>query len=132
MSEQQDEASDVTSTSPETVSLTIDYGNGAQKSFAAIPLSQEMVLLQVLEAAGSIKPGVEFEFNVTLDSDRSGRQRGFIASIDGVEADQTNQQWVPWINERPEDNELATTGDFSPGYPQVAAGDVVSLKLETV
>lgn len=132
MSEQQYEASDATSTPPETVTLIIDYGNGEQKSFTAIPWKQEMDVLEVLQAAGSIEPGLVFEFRVTLESDRAGRQWGIIASIDGVEADQTNQQWLTWINGRSEGNELAATGRFAAGAPQVAAGDVISLKLETL
>src|SRR5712692_8134782 len=98
MSEQQSDAATNTSTSPGAVALTIDYSNGAQKSFAVIPWTQEIDVLEVLRTAGSINPGLVFEFNVTLQSDRAGRKRGFIASIDGVKADQTNQKWLLWIN----------------------------------
>lgn len=128
MSKQKNDADNV-STSPGAVALTIDYSNGAQKSFTVIPWMQETDVFGVLGAAGSINPGLVFEFSVTLQSDRSGRQRGFIASIDGVEADQTkNQKWLLWINDRFVGNELATKGEFGVGT-QVEKGDRLVLKL---
>ena len=113
-----------------TVALTIDYSNGARKSFAGIPSLKDMDALDVLKATGSIRPGLEFEFKVTLISDRVGRQRGFLASIDGVKADQKNHKWLLWINDRFVGGELATNGQFGPGTA-VQSGDVLLLKLVT-
>jgi hypothetical protein len=129
VSEQQnDAATDTTATSLGAVALTIDYSNGAQKSFAVIPSTPGLDVLEVLRAAGSINPGLVFEFKVTLKSDRAGRQRGFIASIDGVKADQAHQKWLLWINDRFVGNELATTGQFGAGT-EVNRGDVLAFKL---
>ena len=73
-----------------------------------------------------------FEFEVTLDSDRASRQRGFIASIDGVKADQTNQKWLLWINDRFVGNELATALEHGRIVgTQVNTGDVLAFKLVT-
>ena len=120
---------EATSASPETVVLTIDYGNGAQKRFADIHCPQRMDVLEVLRAAGSINPGLVFEFN-ELGSDRSGRQRGIIASIDGEKADEPNQKWLIRISGRFEGDEISVTtvGALSPANPEVNAGDVVELR----
>ena len=136
MSEQQnDAATDTTTTSPGAVALTINYSNGVQKSFAVIPWTPGLVVsdvLGVLRAAGSINPRLMFEFEVTLDSDRASRQRGFIASIDGVKADQTNQKWLLWINDRFVGNELATALEHGRIVgTQVNTGDVLAFKLVT-
>jgi hypothetical protein len=130
MDEQQsnEQSADASELSLETVTLIIDYGNGAQKSFASIPWRQGMDVLEVLGAAESINPGLAFEFSVTLESDRAGRQRGFIASIDGVEADQTNQEWLIRIHDRFEGSTLATAGAFGRADPQIDAGDVIELR----
>lgn len=80
-----------TSTASGAASLTIDYSNGVRKSFVGIPCTEETDVLEVLQAAGAIKPGLVFKFTVTLVSDRVGRKRGFISLIDGVKADQKNQ-----------------------------------------
>ena len=84
--------------------------------------------MEVLRAAGKIKPGLVFKFTVTLVSDRLGRQRGFVASIDGVKADQKNQKWLLWINDRFVGDELATKGQFGIGTA-VHSGDVLMFKL---
>jgi hypothetical protein len=128
MSDQQNDVAATTGASPGAVALTVDYSNGAQKLFAVIPLTQDTDVLDVLRAAGSIQPGLVFEFNVTLPSDRAGRQKGFIASIDSVKADQTNQKWLLWINDRFVGNELTTNGEFLVGT-QVKKGDVLVIKL---
>jgi hypothetical protein len=126
--QRKDAVTKTTSTSPGAVALTIDYSNGAQKSFAVISCPQEELdILGVLRAAGLIKPGLVFKFTVTLKSDRLGRQRGFIASIDGVKAGQTNQ-WQLWINDRFVGAELITKGQFGAGT-SVHPGDVLVLKL---
>jgi len=111
-----------------TASLTIDFSNGVQKSFAGIPCAPGTDVLKVLQAAASIKPGLVFKFTVTLQSDRVGRKRGFISSIDGVKADSKNQEWLLWVNDRQVGNELATNGQFGPGTA-VQSGDLLLFKL---
>jgi hypothetical protein len=110
------------------VALTIDYSNGAKKSFTFIPWRPEMDVLEVLRAAGSIQPGVTLEFHTTLPSDRAGRARGFIASLDGIKADQTKHKWLVWINDTFVGNELATHGQFGAGT-EVNHSDVILIKL---
>ena len=116
------------SASSGTVSLSIDYSNGVQKSFAGIPCAKDADIFNVLQAAASNKPGLVFNFKVTLASDRVGRKRGFISLIDGVKADQKNQKWLLWINERLIGNELVTNGEFGPGTA-VQTGDALLFKL---
>ena|SRR5215211_7560852 len=128
---------EVTSRSPETVMLIINFSNGAQKRFADIPWTPEMSVIDVLEAAGQISPGLVFEFTVTLDSDRSGRQGGIIASIDGVKADEPNQNsggfpngWMIRINDRRlgDDIRVVTEESLSGPIPEVKAGDIIELR----
>ena len=129
MSEQKNDAGrDAKDTSRGTVDLTIDYGNGAQKRFVAVPLSEGEGVLGVLRAAGAIKPGLVFEFNVTLPSDRAVRKRGFISSIDGVSASESNQKWMMWTNDRFVGDEVSTVG-MEAAIPEVNTGDTVTLKL---
>jgi hypothetical protein len=111
-----------------SASLTIDYSNGVQKSFAGIACSEDTDVLAILQVAESTKPGLAFKFTVTLVSDRVGRKRGFISSIDGVKADPKNQKWLLWINDRLIGNELATNGQFGPGTT-VHSGDALLFKL---
>jgi hypothetical protein len=129
--EQNDTAPSVASNSQEVVVLTVDYGNGVQKRFANIPCPQGMDVLEVLRAAGSINPGLIFEYDVTLFSDRVGREHGVIASIDGVKADEANRKWLVRINDRFETNEfsLSREGAMRAAEPLVNAGDVVELRL---
>ena len=131
MSEQHHDAATSTPTpAAGAVALTVDYSNGVHKSFAIIPWTPDLDGLAVLRAAGSIPPGLVFEFKVTLLSDRAGRQRGFIAAIDGVKADQTHQKWLLWINDRFIGNELMTTTELGVGT-QINPGDVLTWKLVT-
>ena len=64
----------------ETVSLTIDFGNGAQKEFSALPYRAEMTVADLLAAARDFRPGITFTQVGTGES-------GFLRSLDGL----TNQ-----------------------------------------
>ncbi len=43
-----------------TVALEIDFGNGAQCQFAALPWRAGMTVAQLMEAARKFRPGIEF------------------------------------------------------------------------
>ncbi|MGI9430273.1 MAG: DUF4430 domain-containing protein [Bythopirellula sp.] len=61
----------------QTVSLTIDFGNGATKEFAALPWHAEMTVAAVLETAQRFRPGIQFT--------QVGRgETGFLSALDGL------------------------------------------------
>jgi hypothetical protein len=60
-----------------TVSLTIDFGNGASREFAAIAWSEDMTVGDLLRAARDFGPGIAFT--------QQGQGRmAFLTSLDGV------------------------------------------------
>ena len=61
----------------ETVSLEIDFGNGAKKSYADLPWQPEMTVADALSAARDFQPGLQFEQIGTGES-------GFLNSLEGL------------------------------------------------
>lgn len=61
----------------ETVSLTIDFGNGAKKEFATLHWQAEMTVADLLVAARNFRPGIQFTQIGTGES-------GFLSSLDGL------------------------------------------------
>ena len=116
-------------TTGNTISLTIDYSNGAQKSFNNIPCQQSVTVLDVLAQMQSAKPGLQYEFSPEF-TDRAGREVGRIISIDGVTAESDQQHWLVWINQNYCGHELRGDG-INAGTPRVKAGDVITLKLSS-
>ena len=80
----------------ETVSLTLDFGNGAKKEFAALPWQGEMTVADLLEQARKFRPGIEFTqvgqgesgFLTALDglANEGGEGRNWIYRVDGRHA----------------------------------------------
>lgn len=61
----------------ETVELTIDFGNGAKKEFAALPWQSGMTVAGLLEAAREYRPGIDF-------TQVGAGEGGFLSSLDGL------------------------------------------------
>ncbi|MCH2113392.1 MAG: hypothetical protein MK171_00545 [Pirellulales bacterium] len=61
----------------ETVSLEIDFGNGVQKRFAALPWRPEMTVAGLLGEARQFRPGLQF-------SQQGEGAGGFLTGIDGL------------------------------------------------
>ncbi len=59
----------------QTVSLSIDFGNGATKEFAALPWRAEMTVAELLEVARDYRPGIEF-------TQIGAGTSGFLGSLD--------------------------------------------------
>lgn len=113
------------------VALIIDYSNGVRKSFNNIPWSPEMAVYDVLMVAADTKPGVTFQIEKT-GVDRGGRDRGIIAAIDDISAEQENHNWLIWINQSFFKTELRWVTPESVtqfGLPSVKPGDTIVLKL---
>ena len=61
----------------ETVRLTIDFGNGTTKGFAALPWQAEMTVADLLEAARSFRPGIRY-------TQIGSGETGFLSTLDGL------------------------------------------------
>jgi hypothetical protein len=82
-------------TAGETVSLEIDFGNGARREFAALPHRADMTVGDALRLARDFGPGIEF-------TSQGDDQLSFLTSIDGV-ADQGpgGRSWLYQVDGRP-------------------------------
>lgn len=110
-----------------TVSLTIDYSNGGRKSFTAIPWTEELTILEALEAASTIAPGITVEYG----SSRNGSVINL--RLDGASGEGTSGDWACWVNDRPGPERLGTQTSFGfdPGsraVNEVQAGDDILFK----
>ncbi len=78
----------------QTVSLEIDFGNGAKKTFAALPWEEGMTVGEVMELARRFGPGIVF-------SQIGEGERGFLGSLDGV-ANQGagGRNWIYRVDDR--------------------------------
>ena len=112
----------------QTVSVTIDYSNGSQKSFTTITWSKGLTILEALQAAKATPPGLELEFG----SSRTGSVIGL--HIDGVPQESLSGEWAVWVNQRPGPERLGTDTSFgfhpeSRAENEVHAGDHIVFKL---
>lgn len=98
------------------VTLTVDYGDGAQKRFPAIPWKAKMNVVNALDWAGKHPRGIKF----------TQRGRGALTMITQIDdlknggADDRN--WVFRVNDK--------LGDRSSGIFELKAGDRVLWKFE--
>jgi hypothetical protein len=112
-----------------TVSLSIDYSNGAHKHFLTIPWKKGLTLLGAIEGVAAIPPGAAISFG----SDRSGRAIGL--HIDEMPREDTAaSEWVIWVNAKPFKGRLGTDTSFGFHPDERAAnllnpGDHVLIKL---
>jgi hypothetical protein len=122
----------------EGITLIVDFSNGVQKTYANLPAEpstdpavrrEGMSVMDVLEQAGQRSPGLSFEFERTF-VDRGGGENGSITTVDGVTA-ASDRHWQVWVNETSTLELRRVTAETvgGPGWPQVAPGDVVLLKL---
>lgn len=112
-----------------TVSLTIDYSNGAQKQVTGIPWKKGMTILDAIQASGRTPP----KSTTTFGSDRSGHVLGLV--IDDVPSkDDPPSEWVVWVNAKSFQDRIGTETSFG-FHPDersrnlLEAGDHVLVKL---
>lgn len=78
----------------QTVGLTIDFGNGASKVFAALPWRAEMTVADSLAAARDFQPGIEF-------TQQGSGSTGFLTSLDGLENEgASGRNWIYRVDDR--------------------------------
>lgn len=92
------------------VSLTINYGDGVEKHFTAIPWKSGMTVLDVLEAARKHPRGIRFKY-------RGSGQRAFLFQIDDVPNEGKGDNWIFRVNKELAGQSFAIT--------RVNAGDVI-------
>ena len=112
-----------------TVTLTIDYSNGALKQFSTIPWKKGQTILGAIQASEAISPGASIRFG----SDRSGHVLGLV--IDEMPRGETAaSDWVVWVNAKPFPGRLGTETSFG-FHPEerednlLNPGDQVLIKL---
>ena len=92
------------------IALTVNYGDGVEKRFTAIPWKPGMTVLDVLEAARKHPRGVRFKY-------RGSGERAFLYQIDEVTNEGKGDNWIFRINKKLAEESFAVTG--------VNAGDVI-------
>ena len=92
------------------VALTVNYGDGVEKRFTAIPWKSGMTVLDVLEAARKHPRGIRFKY-------RGSGQRAFLFQIDDVTNEGKGDNWIFRVNKELAGQSFAIT--------RVNAGDVI-------
>ena len=92
-----------------TVALTIDYSNGAQKHFSSVPWKKGLTILGAIQASEGIPPGATVRFG----SDRSGHVLGLVIDeIPRSDSAAAVSDWVVWVNAKPFQSRLGTETSF--------------------
>jgi hypothetical protein len=95
----------------EVISLTVDFGNGAQKRLAALPWRNGLTVLDALQEAEKFRPGITFAF-------QGAGETVFVTAIDGLKnAGAHGGNWVYEVN-----GEKATR---SAGIQALSPGDAL-------
>jgi hypothetical protein len=101
-----------------TVSLAVDFGNGARKLYRDVPVPETASLHHVLGAAASWRPPLACEV-VHLFTDRGGTQRNVLGAVDGVAGPlRGDGTWQVALDGKPCD--LNLPGPWSPGRSTAA------------
>ncbi len=96
---------------PPTVRLVVDYGDGVEKHFTAIPWKPKMTVFDVLQAAARHRRGIRVRH-------RGSGETTFVLEIDGLKNEgRSGRNWVYRV-----DGKL---GDRSCGVYRVKAGQTV-------
>ncbi len=91
------------------ITLVIDYGTGAKKTFTGIAHQPDMNVVDVMNAAATMAPGVEFAVEVAEFVSRAGLANASFRAIDGVENRQSGG-WQLLIDGEPNEWLEQTTG----------------------
>ncbi|QDS96780.1 DUF4430 domain-containing protein [Adhaeretor mobilis] len=76
----------------ESVKLSIDFGNGAQRTFNQLPWKEGMTVADLMLAAQDFRPGIQFE------AEGEG-ETAFLSSLEGVaNGGDEKQNWLYRVN----------------------------------
>jgi hypothetical protein len=97
------------------VRLIVDYGDGVQKHFTALPWKAEMTVLDAMKAAQEHPRGVKLQY-------RGSGATAFLTQIDDVKNEGAGRNWVYRVNDQ--------LAERSFGVFPLKAGDTVLWKFE--
>jgi hypothetical protein len=99
----------------EAIRLIVDYGDGVQKHFTALPWKDGMTVLDAMKAAQEHRRGIKLQY-------RGSGATAFLTQIDDVKNEGADRNWVYRVNDQ--------LADRSFGVFQLKAGDTVLWKFE--
>lgn len=99
-----------------TVSLTIDFSDGSQLVFPALPWQEKQTVLSTLEQAAKHPRGVKLE-------KRGSGETAMVTAIGGAENEGSGRNWLFRVN--------GDLGDRSSAIFEVSPGDAVLWKFGT-
>lgn len=97
-----------------TVKLVIDFGDGVEKHFTALPWREGMTVLDAMQAAARHPRGIRFQYT-------GEGKTAFLTSIDDVANEGAERNWIYRVNE--------DRGDRSIGVKTLSINDVVYWKF---
>jgi hypothetical protein len=101
---------------PQIVEMVVDYGDGVQLRFTALPWRAKLTVLDALEAAGKHPHGVKF--------DKRGRgAQAMVTAIGNVKNEGNGKNWLFSVNDKP--------ADVGAGAYELEAGDAVLWEFKT-
>ena len=93
-----------------SIKLTIDYGDGVQKVFVALPWKEKLTVLAALEAAQKHPRGIKLAY-------QGSGERAFVTAIDDVKNEGRGKNWLYEVN--------GERAEKSAGVYELSAGDAV-------
>jgi hypothetical protein len=105
-------------TAEHTVRVIIDYGDGVQKHFTALPWKKDMSVLDAMNDAKASSHGIAFQHT-------GSGATAFLTKIDDLqnEGGGGKRNWIFWVN--------TTLGDKSFGVYKLEPSDVVLWKFSS-
>jgi hypothetical protein len=101
----------------QTVALVIDFGDGFEERYTALPFRNEMTILDLLNAAKDHSRSLPFAF-------RGKGETAFLTSLDNVgNQGREGRNWIYYVN--------GQIGEQSFAITKIQAGDRVAWRLET-
>ncbi len=101
------------------VRLIIDYNDGVQKHFTAIPWTKDMTVLEAMKHAQSVSHGISFEYT-------GSGETAFVKKIDDLKNQGRRpdaKSWLYWVN--------TDFGTKSFGVRRLNPSDVVLWRYDT-
>lgn len=77
----------------EHVALVIDYGDGCQKHFTALPWKKGMTVLDAMQAAERHPRGIRIKY-------RGAGETAFLTQIDDLENEGAGKNWLYRVNDK--------------------------------
>jgi hypothetical protein len=108
-------ASSAAAQEPELVRLVVNYADGVEKHFTALPWREGMTVFDAMQAAQEHPRGIKIQF-------RGSGATAFLTQIDDVKNEGSGRNWIYRVN-----GELA---ERSFAVQKLAAGDAVLWKFE--